>query len=310
MINVTDDQCNYSQTVIQLSYLSKKPSGLTNLRSKLPVISSRFNAAVAILGFGSLFSPFSAAQAPESGGSDSQWIAEQIFANECNSKVDCLTSWNQGEDFPSLGLGHFIWYQKDQQEIYQETFPELVSFYHDQGIRTPNWLTELPDLDSPWADREQFYAGFDGERLRELRDFLHQTLSIQARFIIQRQQQALGKMLDYAPPEQRQDLASLYREIAVAVPPLGRYALVDYVNFKGEGIAASERYQGQGWGLLQVLQAMLETPGDGPVLERFSDAAAAVLRRRVANAPVERNEQRWLAGWLNRVQTYRPETWN
>ncbi len=280
------------------------------MRSKLPVISSRFNAAIAILGFGSLFCPFSAAQAPETGGSDSQWIAEQIFANECNSKVDCLTSWNHGEDFPSLGLGHFIWYQKGQQEIYQETFPALVNFYHDQGISTPNWLTDLPELDSPWADRDQFYAEFDGDRLTVLREFLQQSLAIQARFIIQRQEQALSKILEYAPPEQRQDLARLYREVATAAAPLGRYALVDYVNFKGEGIAASERYQGQGWGLLQVLQAMLKAPGDGPVLERFSDAAAAVLRQRVTNAPTQRNEQRWLAGWLNRVQTYRPAARN
>jgi len=78
------------------------------------------------------------------------------------------------------------------------------------------------------------------------------------------------------------------------------------VNFKGEGIAASERYQGQGWGLLQVLQTMLKAPEDQPVMVRYSDAAAEILRLRVSNSPSERNEQRWLDGWLNRVRTYRP----
>ncbi|MBT8147253.1 MAG: hypothetical protein KJN90_10405, partial [Gammaproteobacteria bacterium] len=117
---------------------SKKPNGLTNLRSKLPVKSRRINAVIAILGIGSLFCPISAAQTSELTGAQSQWIAEQIFANECSSEVKCLTSWNIGEDFPSFGLGHFIWYRQGQQEIYQETFPDLIEFYHTQGLETPN----------------------------------------------------------------------------------------------------------------------------------------------------------------------------
>jgi len=276
------------------------------LHFKLPVKSSKFNAYVAVLGIGSLFNPLLDAQASESDGFANQWIAEQIFANECNSRADCLTSWNPGEEFPSLGLGHFIWYQKDQQEIYQETFPGLLDYYQEQGIRIPDWIRQLPAQDSPWADRDQFYAEFDGEQLTRLREFLQQTLTVQANFIIQRQEQSLDKILDYAPPEQRKDLALLYREVANSEPPLGRYALIDYVNFKGEGIAASERYQGQGWGLLQVLQTMLKAPEDQPVMVRYSDAAAEILRLRVSNSPSERNEQRWLAGWLNRVRTYRP----
>ena len=302
----SDDQFNYSQTFILLTYYSKKTNGLNNLRLKLPVKSLKLNAGLAILGIGSLFCAHLAAQSPELSGPQSQWIAEQIFANECNSKVDCLTSWNRGEDFPSLGLGHFIWYRKGQREIYQETFPDLIDFYHEQAVQTPNWITELPEGDSPWQNRDQFYAGIDGYRLTELRQFLQQTLSVQARFIIQRQQQALPKILDRAPDGQRQPIAALYSEIAASELPLGRYALIDYVNFKGEGINLNERYQGQGWGLLQVLQTMLAKPSDQPVLTRFADAAAQVLQRRVANAPVERNEQRWLAGWLNRVDTYRP----
>jgi len=276
------------------------------LRSKLPVKSSRFNVAVAILGFGSLFCSPAAAQTPKLDGSASQWIAEQIFANECSSEVKCLTSWNSGEDFPSFGLGHFIWYRKDQQEIYQETFPDLINFYHARGIETPTWITELTEQDSPWQDRDQFYAEFDDYRLTDLREFLQQTLAIQARFIVQRQEQALAKILAHAPDNQRLAIEKLYQDIAAADSPLGRYALIDYVNFKGEGIAASERYQDQGWGLLQVMQTMLAKPDDQPLMTRFSDAAAEVLRRRVANAPVDRNEQRWLRGWLNRVDTYRP----
>ena len=40
-----------------------------------------------------------------------KWLGEQIYSNECNANFECLTSWNSGEDFPSLGIGHFIWFR-------------------------------------------------------------------------------------------------------------------------------------------------------------------------------------------------------
>jgi len=297
-------------TIVKLSscwcsYL-KKPNGITNLRFKLPVKSSKYNVALTILGIGSLFLSELHAQSHKFAEPADQWIADRIFANECASKIECLTSWNPGEDFPSFGLGHFIWYRTGQQEIYQETFPDLLDFYHEQGIQTPNWITELSEADSPWLNREQFYAEFNEFRLLELREFLHRTMPAQARFITRRQELALARILEQAPESQREDLALLYRRIAEADYPRGRYALIDYINFKGEGIAVSERYQGQGWGLLQVLQTMLTRPTEPSVLAAFSDAAAELLQTRVANAPAERNEQRWLAGWLKRVETYRP----
>jgi len=86
----------------------------------------------------------------------------------------------------------------------------------------------------------------------------------------------------------------------IAAQPNGVYALVDYVNFKGEGTLVTERYKGEGWGLLQVL----ETMGEGPALQEFSRAADKVLTRRVQNSPPERGEQRWLAGWRSRVRSY------
>jgi len=83
---------------------------------------------------------------------------------------------------------------------------------------------------------------------------------------------------------------------------MGYYALIDYVNFKGEGTKPEERYQGKGWGLLQVLQNMKVQDED--VLGAFAAAADRVLTRRVALSPPERNEIRWLAGWRKRIATY------
>ena len=84
----------------------------------------------------------------------------------------------------------------------------------------------------------------------------------------------------------------------------GCYALIDYVNFKGEGVLLTERYQGRGWGLLQVLEGMSTASDRSPTAE-FAESAARILRERAENAPPERNEQRWLSGWLNRVASYR-----
>nr|MDQ2659669.1 hypothetical protein [Verrucomicrobiota bacterium] len=90
----------------------------------------------------------------------------------------------------------------------------------------------------------------------------------------------------------------------VASSPEGCYALVDYVNFKGEGILDSERYRGQGWGLLQVLEGMSGADQGRAAAKEFSSSAASVLRQRVKNSPPGRNESRWSEGWSRRVRSY------
>ncbi|MGH7938710.1 MAG: hypothetical protein ACRD5Z_14590, partial [Bryobacteraceae bacterium] len=65
---------------------------------------------------------------------------------------------------------------------------------------------------------------------------------------------------------------------------------------------ATERYDGRGWGLLQVLEGMSD---EAAATYAFAESAARVLRERVANSPPDRHESRWLPGWLNRVSTYR-----
>jgi HAMP domain-containing protein len=118
---------------------------------------------------------------------------------------------------------------------------------------------------------------------------------------------------DQLQPEGRQLLASLAADersvIEARIAHIlaedarhGSYALIDYVHFKGEGTSPAERYAGAGWGLLQVLQEM-PSQGTSPLAD-FVRSAEAVLARRVANAPPERNEQRWLEGWNNRLGTY------
>ena len=136
--------------------------------------------------------------------------------------------------------------------------------------------------------------------MQQLRKFLVETIDLQASFLALRLEEALPKMLAAAAPAQRGKIEQRFQRVAQS--PNGWYALIDYVNFKGEGVLATERYQGRGWGLLQVLERMSD---ESPATRGFAAAAAEVLKERVRNAPAERRESRWLPGWLNRVATYR-----
>ena len=144
-------------------------------------------------------------------------------------------------------------------------------------------------------------ADFRSPKMEELRALLADTVGLQADFAAQRLEAALPGMLAAAPVADRDKIrANFYR---VADAPGGLYALMDYVNFKGEGTSPSERYNGEGWGLLQVLAGMT---GSGSPVADFSRSADRVLTRRVELSPSARGEKRWLPGWRNRLATYVP----
>ncbi len=234
-----------------------------------------------------------------------QWLGQQIFQNECNSRPACLTSWNEGENFPSFGIGHFIWYQAGQQEIYTESFPALLTFMQQRGIAIPAWI-KATNFKQPWTSRTAFLAAQQDNNLIELRTILTTHMELQTDFIISRFDHALELVLATVPTAEQQEIKSKFINLANSQVPNGIYALIDYINFKGEGTNPSERYQGQGWGLLQVLQGM-PTATTTP-LEDFVKSAQQTLVRRVANAPEIRHEQRWMEGWNKRLLTYLPTT--
>ena len=226
-------------------------------------------------------------------------IGRQVWQNECGGTRDGLTSWNAGETFASLGIGHFIWYPAGQNGPFEESFPKLVRFLAAQGAKPPAWL----EGDCPWRTRAEFQADFQSTRMKALRELLAGTIQFQARFLAHRMEEALPKMLAAAPVGERPNVRAQFQRL-VAIGS-GTFALIDYVNFKGEGTKESERYRGQGWGLLQVLEGMR---GAGPhPAQEFGESAAAVLTQRVENAPPARNEQRWLVGWKSRVRSYGTE---
>lgn len=231
------------------------------------------------------------------------WVGEQIFRNECAARHQCLVHWNEGEAFPSLGIGHFIWYPEGQTGPFTESFPALLAFMVDQGVELPIWLDAARVQGAPWPDRATFLQQASASaQVEALREFLYDTRGLQVRFIRERADQSLETVVA-AVPKARQAIIR-ERLWQLGQTPGGVYALMDYVNFKGEGLAETERYEGEGWGLAQVLGAMDEGGGK-TALVRFRESAGTVLSRRaqLAENPIER--ERWLPGWLRRLESYR-----
>jgi len=233
------------------------------------------------------------------GDAEADRIGQKIWRNECGGTRDGLTAWNKGEDFPSLGIGHFIWYPSGKRGPFKESFPALKDYLQSQGVELPGWLAAAKAC--PWTDRASFMADFRSPRLEELRSLLASTVGQQARFAALRLEAALPKMLAAAPAGEREKIRRNFYRVANA--PGGLYPLMDYVNFKGEGTSPTERYQGEGWGLAQVLAGMSDS---GSPTASFAKSADRVLTRRVELSPPARGEKRWLPGWRNRLATYVP----
>ena len=261
---------------------------------------------------------------------DFEEIGRKIFHNECSSREDKLVWWNEVEEFASLGLAHFIWFPrtptKGVRPPFGESFPKLLEFLESPeggGHVLPHWLAH--DRHCPWNTREELMDAIrsgDG-RVTDLRVLLTSSKAGQVKFIARRLQSALPDMLAVAQEEAEARgeeggaaaAAIEARFYEVATSKGGLYPLIDLVNFKGEGIDASERYDGVGWGLLQALDGMgppgtggpKGIPGGGgvPVRSRFASAAFRNLVKRTSTPRgIERGEARWLKGWENHCETW------
>ena len=213
-------------------------------------------------------------------------VGFRIWQNECAGSLNGLTSWNSGEDFASLGIGHFIWYPAGRIGPFEESFPGLVRHLEAHGVAMPAWTRGA----CVWNSKEAFDADKNSPRQVKLRKILAANVGLQTDYIMLRLQRAADSMSG------RGKVA--FEKLSMTME--GMFCLIDYVNFKGEGTNPKERYLGQGWGLVQVLEDM---QGGSPAA--FSAAAKRVLSLRVANSPPERGEQRWLVGWHNRCESYK-----
>jgi len=234
---------------------------------------------------------------------DIRKIGEKIWNSEANCEITKLTHWNDGEGFASLGIGHFIWFPKGYKGRFSESFPDLIQFIAEHGRKIPTFLATNKKLVCPWNSREEFFAAFESKKMKELRQFLFDTIDLQTKFIIQRLEKALPYILkNLKTTAQRAHVKKQFYRVASTA--MGLYALIDYTNFKGEGVNPGEAYNGHGWGLLQVLQRMKGEKKGMEAISEFSAAALHVLIKRVVNAPKGSSELRWLPGWKKRVNSY------
>jgi len=235
------------------------------------------------------------------------YIAKKVWQNEGAGKDKYLIWWNEGEDFASLGIGHFIWFPKGHTERFREVFPMLVEFMQARAVKMPKWLT--PQTDFPWKTKAEFNADkkAKSKQYMELFSFLKSTYAYQAKFMAQRLSEALPQMLSSINNDKKANtIKRRFYEVMhnkdASVNERGLYALLDYINFKGEGTLKSERYNGQGWGLLQVLWNMDDKEPNR--LKAFAQSASRMLSRRIGNSPPTRGEERWRKGWNVRLDTY------
>ena len=128
---------------------------------------------------------------------DLEAVGKRVWQNEADGKVEGLTAWNSGEAFASLGIGHFIWYPADVKGPFEESFPALLQFLKEGGVRLPSWV--VLGMPCPWPTRAAFEADSASPKMRELRSLLAATIPQQSLFLAQRLERALPGMLEGLP---------------------------------------------------------------------------------------------------------------
>ena len=230
-------------------------------------------------------------------------IGDKIFQNESGGKIANLVHWNNGENFASMGIGHFTWYPAGRRARFGNTFPGLLDHLQANGVQLPVWVQKARYTGAPWRTRGELGNAKRSQQVQELQNLLYQTRYLQATYIFERAKRAMPRVVKATPDHLKGLVAQNLN--AVANTRGGWYALIDYVNFKGEGLSRNGGYKGQNWGLLQVLENMRPSQPGQQALNNFADSATAILQRRVNNSDPRRNEAKWMHGWTVRINTYR-----
>ena len=226
---------------------------------------------------------------------DAKKIGMQIWMNEGNQKEELLVFWSEHEPFPSLGIGHNLWFLKKKHN-HKESFPELCDYLEHHGITLPEWIKKALPHGAPWSSRKEFLA--DTHHTKELRTLLSKTIALQTEFMIKKLNDTIPVIMKKISEEKK----SICKKIIELMEssPLGNYALIDYLNFKGSGINATEP-----WGLMQVLIAMADHEiTEKNVSQLFALEAEQLLLTRIKNGGPDYPLGRRLEGWTKRICTY------
>lgn len=203
-----------------------------------------------------------------------------------------LIKWNLHEPYPYLGIGHFIWFPKDQNFPVVEDFPKLLKFFQTEGVELPSWLSST--YGCPWTSRTEFED--DKTKPHQLRTLLETTYNLQVKYLVSHSFETLEKIVLSC-----EDKDLMHKKISKLLQdPRGLFALVDYCHFKGSGLNEKEFKHGKGFGLKQVLESLaLEDCS----IESFVKTAKDILKERAQHS--EGHDTKWLSGWIKRLDHYR-----
>jgi hypothetical protein len=234
---------------------------------------------------------------------DSRKIGMIIWQNEGSGKIENLTFWSPHETFPSLGIGHFIWFPKGKKSTYKEQFPRLCEYFKKNGVFLPKWLNEAIKTGAPWASRTEFLR--DKQKMRDLQNLLSSTIDLQSKFIISQFEEQIPSIIKACPEKYKTKISNHVQTMRQTL--LGSYALIDYLNFKGSGVMKNEEKLNKGYGLLQVLLNMPDNLNSDNINKAFAVSAAKVLLRRIKNSSPNYDLIIYLSGWMQRVNSYSNE---
>ncbi|WP_308874745.1 hypothetical protein [Thiothrix subterranea] len=136
---------------------------------------------------------------PTLSGQELLLIADHIFKNESGGDPDKLVHWNDGENFASMGLGHFTWYPAGRAARFGNTFPDLLGHLQSNGVQLPAWVQQARYQGAPWRTKAKLMRAKQTGQVRELQDLLYQTRLLQAAYIVDRTRRAMPKLVNAAP---------------------------------------------------------------------------------------------------------------
>ena len=244
-------------------------------------------------------------------------LGYRMWNNYAGGTVDGLTKWDGSDadhEFMYLGIAQNIWLPEGSNSMFQADWPTVAQRLQELGCKIKPWMLN----GCPWTTQEEFDADFNGKKMTWLRTHLSKEKFVRAQaFCIA---ERLQRTMDPSSPDSlltglTADQSALVEKnfdfVVNSKDPLGVYALIDYVNFKGEGrLGGTEEFNGQSWGLLQVLLNM-QTPAEGAsdadVMKAFVQSAKFTLCQRVINHKLQdptNNDVQYLDMWVAHLNDY------
>jgi len=244
-------------------------------------------------------------------------LGYRMWHNYAGGTLEGLTKWDGSDadhQFMYLGIANNIWLPAGSSSMFQADWPTVAQELQDLGCKIKPWMLG----DCPWSSQEQFDADFNSKKMVWLRTHLSKKKLVRAQAfsIAERLQRSMDpsapdSLLNGLTADQSALVQKNFDLVAHCADPLGVYALIDYVNFKGEGrLDGSEKFNGEGWGLLQVLLNM-QTPADGAgdvaIMTAFVQSAKFTLCQRVINHKIQdpnNNDVQYLDMWVAHLNDY------